>query len=184
LFGRVSSGSRLNIDGALQQLKSVSMSISQSQISENDGAAAATVTIRKVTAPFNQAVTVTLVISDGTEAASGGLISRPVTIPAFQRQVTVPIDAVDDTLLDGTQQVIISIDYLGSEQDRVTLDVLDHETISVLATPDIVFEDAGPNAGTLTITRSNTDIFSPDRIVAVNNSLRFFDRAGQLQSSV
>lgn len=184
LFGRVSSGSRLNIDGALQQLKSVSMSISQSQISENDGAAAATVTIRKVTAPFNQAVTVNLVISDGTEAASGGLISRPVTIPAFQRQVTVPIDAVDDTLLDGTQQVIISIDYLGSEQDRVTLDVLDHETISVLATPDIVFEDAGPNAGTLTITRSNTDIFSPDRIVAVNNSLRFFDRAGQLQSSV
>lgn len=184
LFGRVSSGARLNVNGALQQLKSVSMSISRTEISENEGAAAATVTIRKVTAPFAQAVTVTLLISDGTEASSGGLISRPVTIPAFQRQVTVPIDAVDDTLLDGTQQVVVSIDYLGSEQDRVTLDVLDHETISVFASPDTVFEDAGPNAGTLTITRSNTDVFSPDRIVAVNNSLRFFDRDGQLRSTV
>ncbi|MFM7168792.1 MAG: glutaminyl-peptide cyclotransferase [Planctomycetaceae bacterium] len=184
LFGRVSSGARLNVNGALQQLKAVSMSISKNTISENDGAAAATVTLRKVTAPFNQAVTVTLLISDGTEASSGGKVSLPVTIPAFQRQVTVPIDAVDDTLLDGTQQVVISIDYLGSEQDRVILDVLDHETISVLATPDIVFEDAGTNAGTLTISRSNTDIFSPDRIVAVNNSLRFFDRQGLLKSTV
>ena len=184
LFGRVSSGARLNVNGALNQLKAISMSISKSTISENDGANAATVTIRKVTAPFNQAVTVTLLISDGTEASSGGKVSLPVTIPAFQRQVTVPIDAIDDTLLDGTQQVIISVDYLGSEQDRLTLDVLDHETISVLATPDIVFENAGPNAGTLTITRSNTDIFSPDRIVAVNNSLRFFDRQGLLKSTV
>ncbi len=184
LFGRVSSGARLNVYGALQQLKSVSMSISKTQIAENDGPNAATVTIRKVTAPFNQAVTVTLLISDGTEASSGGKVSLPVTIPAFQRQVTVPIDAIDDTLLDGTQQVVISVDYLGSEQDRVTLDVLDHETISVLATPDIVFEDAGANAGTLTITRSNTDIFSPDRIIAVNNTLRFFDRTGQLKSIV
>ncbi|TWW09482.1 peptidase S8, partial [Planctomyces bekefii] len=184
LFGRVSSGARLNVNGALNQLKSVSMSISRSAISENDGASAAVVTLRKVTAPFNQAVTVTMLISDGTEASSGGKVSLPVTIPAFQRQVTVAIDAIDDTLLDGTQQVVISIDYLGSEQDRLTLDVLDHETISVLATPDIVFEDAGANAGTLTITRSNTDIFSPDRIVAVNNSLRFFDRQGQLKSTV
>jgi len=184
LFGRVSSGARLNVDGALNQLKAISMSISNSTISENDGANAATVTIRKVTAPFSQAVTVTLLISDGTEARSGGVVSLPVTIPAFQRQVTVPIDAIDDTLLDGTQQVIVSVEYLGSEQDRLTLEVLDHETISVLATPDIVFEDAGPNAGTLTISRSNTDIFSPDRIVAVNNSLRFFDRQGLLKSTV
>jgi len=187
LAGVTVSGGRLNLEktiAALPPARIASLSLSSSAIQENAGSSATTLTVTRVAFPFDQPLTVAVTVLDTTEAQLGGGASSTITIPAFRRTVTVPIDAVDDTLLDGTQSVAITVDYLGVEQDRVILDVLDHETISVLATPDIVFEDAGANAGTLTITRSNTDIFSPDRIVAVNNSLRFFDRQGQLKSTV
>jgi subtilisin family serine protease/subtilisin-like proprotein convertase family protein len=178
LSGRVSSGSRLNISGALLQLQAAGMSVNRATIAENDGSNAARLTIRKQTAPIDQPLTVDVIVSDSTELVVGGLTGTSVTIPAFQRQIVLPIDAIDDTLLDGTQSVTIVLRYQGTDLQTLTMDVTDHETITVTANPTTVFENAGVGAGTLTIARSNTDIFPADRVIAVGNELVFFNSQG------
>ncbi|MEY3176139.1 MAG: hypothetical protein RLZZ436_4053 [Planctomycetota bacterium] len=178
LNGLVSTGARLNVAGALQQLPLATISANRSTIAENDGNNAARLTIRKTIAPVNQPLTVEIIVSDSTELSVSGLTGTSVTIPAFQRQITLPIDAIDDTLLDGTQTVTITLRVGGNDVESVNIDVTDHETLSLTINPPSVFENAGANAGTVTITRSNTDVFPADRILAVDNELVFVDRQG------
>ena len=176
--GLVSSNGRLNLYGSLQQLQVAGIQVNRSSIAENDGANAARLTIRKQSAPIDQPLTVDIFFSDPTELTVGGLTGTSVTIPAFQRQVVLPIDAIDDTLLDGTQSVTITLQYQGAIVQSIVIDVTDHETLTVTANPTSVFENAGPAAGNLTITRSNTDVFPADRVVAVDNDIVFFDDTG------
>jgi subtilisin-like proprotein convertase family protein len=178
LRNAVSSNGRLNIEGALQQLKVAGIQADKKSIAENDGNNAARLTIRKISAEIDQPLTVEVIVSDDTELAVGGLTGTTVTIPAFSRQITLPIDAIDDTLLDGTQSVTITLRYQGTDLQTIVMDVTDHETITVTANPSTVFENAGVGAGTLTITRSNTDVLPADRIIAVGEELVFFDDAG------
>lgn len=178
LAGRVATGARLNVSRALQQLPLASISADRTAIAENDGNNAARLTIRKTIAPVNQPLTVDIIVGDPTELSVGGLTGTSVTIPAFQRQITVPINAIDDTLLDGTQRVSITLRIGGNDVETVTIDVTDHETLTLTADPTTVIENAGIGAGTLTIARSNTDIFPPNRVVAVGNELIFYDRQG------
>lgn len=183
LNGLVKTGARLNVNNALAQLQVASISISPASVAENAGARAATLVIRKQSAPIDQPITLDIFSSDSTEAVVRGLTGTSITIPAFVRQVTLQIDAVDDTLLDGTQTVAFDLYYQGAQLQRVTLDVTDYETVSVVASPSDVVENAGAGAGTLTITRSNTDVFSPPRVVAVGNRLRFYDKDGVQQGA-
>ncbi len=178
LSGRVATGARLNVANALQQLPLASISVDRSTIAENAGNNAAGLTIRKTIAPVNQPLTVNIIVGDATELAVGGLTGTSVTIPAFQRQITLPINAIDDTLLDGTQRVSITLRIGGNDVETVTIDVTDHETLTLTADPSTVLENAGAGVGTLTISRSNTDIFPPNRVVAVGNELIFYDRQG------
>jgi subtilisin family serine protease/subtilisin-like proprotein convertase family protein len=186
LTGRVATGARLNVNNALQFLQVATVTLSRTSVREDAGAGAATLTIRKSNFPLDQAMTVDLLISDLTEAnipALGG--STTVTIPAGQRQVSFFVSAIDDTLLDGTQTVIFDLQYQGSSINTAVLQVTDVEEITVVANPTTVVENAGAGAGTLTISRSNTDVFAPSRVVAVGNQLRFFNRSGvQTGSSV
>jgi len=181
LNGLVATGARLNVNNALSQLLVASISVSPGSVAENAGPNAATITIRKLAAPLDQPLTLDVFGSDPTEAIIRGLTGTSITIPAFVRQITLSVDAIDDTLLDGTQTVVFDLQYLGASLQQVTLDVTDYESVSVVATPDNVFENAGVGAGTLTVTRSNTDVFAPDRVVAVGNRLRFYDKTGVQQ---
>ncbi|MFM7057242.1 MAG: S8 family serine peptidase [Planctomycetota bacterium] len=178
LAGRVATGARLNVANALQQLPLASISVDRTTIAENAGNNAARLTVRKTIAPVNQPLTVNIIVGDATELSVGGLTGTSVTIPAFQRLITLPINAIDDTLLDGTQRVSITLRIGGNDVETVTIDVTDHETLTLTANPSTVFENAGVGAGTLTIARSNTDIFPPNRVVAVGNELIFYDRQG------
>jgi subtilisin-like proprotein convertase family protein len=183
LNGRVATGARLNVNNSLSQLLVASVSVSPASIAENAGPNAATITIRKQAAPLDQPLTLNVIVSDPTEAVVRGLTGTSITIPAFVRQITLPVDAIDDTLLDGTQTVVIDLQYQGASVQLVTLDVTDYESVSVVATPDNVSENAGIGAGTLTVTRSNTDVFAPARVVAVGNRLRFYDKDGVQQGA-
>lgn len=180
LTNRVSSGGRLNVQGALQQLQLASFSVAPGSIAENAGANAATLTIRKQTAPINQPLTLEIVVSDLSEVTLPGITGNilQVTIPAFRRSVQVPITAVDDTLLDGTQIVQLELQSSGATIDLLNIAVTDHETLSVTAIPNIVTEADGPGAGILRVARSNTDTSSPDRVVTVDNELIFIDKTG------
>ncbi len=180
LGNRVSTGSRLNISGALQQLQVASFSVSPGTISENDGPGAATLTIRKQTAAINLPLSLDIVVNDLSEVTLPGITGNTltVTIPAFVRQITIPVTAVDDNLLDGTQIALLELQAGGATIESLNIAVTDHETLSITAVPDIVTESDGANAGVLYITRSNTDTSSPNRLVAVENDLVFIDEFG------
>jgi len=178
LAGLVSTGARLNLRGALQQLSVASIASNRSTIAENAGNNAARITLRKVNFPIDQPLTLDVIVSDATELFVGGLTGTSVTIPAFQRSINLPVNALDDTLLDGTQTVLITLQYNGSDVQTIAIDVTDHETLTLTIDPTSVLENAGVGAGTLTITRSNTDLFPPNRVIAVGNELVFFDRQG------
>lgn len=186
LAGRVATGARLNVNNALDFLKAATFSVSPSSIAENAGAGAATITIRKANFPVNQALTLDLFLSDASEVSIPALgAGTQVVIPAGQTQISMSVTAVDDNLLDGTQTVIFDLHFQSVSIATATLDVTDHESVSIVANPDSVFENAGANAGTLTVSRSNTDVFAPARVAAVNNELRFFNRSGaQVNASV
>lgn len=152
----------------------LAVSVSPRSIVENAGANAATGTVsRPASANLALPLDVLLFSSDTTEAT----VPTMVTIPAGRRSVTFPINAVDDALLDGLQTTRITAS-IGSYTAGVNLDVLDYEELTISVSPVAFAEDAGPGAATLTITRSNTNIDPPNKIVAVNNELRRYDDAG------
>lgn len=78
-----------------------------------------------------------------------------MTIPAGQASVAFPINAVNDNLLDGAQQVTItaSAAAYGSSSDNIQVN--DHELISVSLSANSLSEVGGQTVAT--ITRSNTD---------------------------
>jgi len=143
---------------------------------EDAGVLASTGTVsRPASANLSVSLTVNLTSSDTTELT----VPATVTILPGRRSATFPITAVDDTLLDGTQTARITAS-IGSYSTDLDLDVVDHETLSVVVNPVAFNEDAGPGASSITITRSNTNIDPPNKIVAVNNELRTYDNAGTL----
>jgi subtilisin-like proprotein convertase family protein len=89
-------------------------------------------------------------------------VQSTVVIPANQSSVFVPINGIDDTVLDGTRisglrATTTSAGYL-SGTDNVN--VLDHETLRFTVNRTTVPETAGVGTITGTLTRLNTDINS------------------------
>ncbi|MFM8172372.1 MAG: dockerin type I domain-containing protein [Pirellulaceae bacterium] len=127
--------------------------LTPTSISENAGNGAVQLTIERSGFPVAQSLTVQLSSSDTSEL----VVPATVIIPANQTQVVVPLDVIDDTLLDGTQSVIVSAQAGSVIAPTVTLQVIDHETLSVTIAPSSIRENAGPGAALVTVTRSNTD---------------------------
>jgi hypothetical protein len=123
-------------------------------ISENDGNAAAIGTIRRGNTDIAAPLTVILNSDDSSELKVPG----SVTIAAGRSSATFLVDAADDSLLDGTQNVAVTASAEGYVPGTGALAVLDHETLTVVIAADVVDENAGPSATTATISRSNTDI--------------------------
>lgn len=133
---------------------SLELSIDRNSIAEVAGANAAVVTVRRVGFDTSLPLSVALASSDTTELQLPG----SVVIPAGQTTATVPVQAIDDSLLDGTVQVLISASVGSIASNNVTVDVLDSEKILVSLNRTTFAENAGAGAATLTVTRSNTDI--------------------------
>ena len=79
-------------------------------------------------------------------------------IPFGQQSVTVPLDAVDDNILDGTQTVTITASALGYvDVPSDTIDVLDAETVGVDIVANQISEAAGNGATQVRVFRTNVD---------------------------
>ncbi|MBL8817580.1 MAG: hypothetical protein JNL58_16260 [Planctomyces sp.] len=89
-------------------LSGLSLSVTPSTISENNGSAEVTVSRTSTVGDLQ----IQLSSSDETEA----LVPQTVTIPAGSTSVTFSVDAVDDVLLDGVQTVQISAVATGALQ--------------------------------------------------------------------
>jgi len=132
----------------------LTLTLAANSISENGGKVQATVTRNIVT---NTPLEIQLSSSDTTEAT----VPQTVIIPANQASATFEIKGVDDTILDGTQGVIITAKptYTGTNitvdagQATANLNVTDNESPSLTLTLDKnIISETG--TATATITRN------------------------------
>ena len=134
--------------------ETLTLTIDAAAISERVGSTTATVT-RSNTDDLSQTLTVNLASSDLSEAS----VPASIEIPANAASISFTIDAVDDELLDGTQQVELAASAFGYVSDVAELDVTDHETLAVSIEESSISEAGGVASGT--VTRSNTDTSQP-----------------------
>ncbi len=128
------------------------MAIAPSAVSEKNGVAIGT--ISRAGADTSTALTVSLQSSDTSEATVPGT----VVIPIGAVTATFNVTAVDDSLLDGPQTVVITASANSFFNGTASLQILDHETLTVGIAPASISEKGGTATGT--VTRSNTDITS------------------------
>lgn len=140
-FGTASS---LNVTD--DEFAKLTVSISPATFNEGAGAVAATATITRNTDTAS-ALTVTLNSSDATEAA----VPTTVVIPAGQTSVSVPIEAVDDFVVDGTISVSVSASAAGHASGSSSINVTDNDIAGLTVTPvsGLITTEAG---GTATFT--------------------------------
>ncbi|QEG43306.1 PKD domain-containing protein [Roseimaritima ulvae] len=141
----------------------LTLQLDRSAIDEDAGGGAATLTVTRTGPTQTTAQTLSLSSSDPGEAS---LVASAV-IPAGQRSVSVPVAAVDDTLLDGPQSVALSASGNGLETAAIDLIVRDVESLAATFNVAQTIEDAAAGALALTVRRSNTDL---DEAVAVTLS--------------
>ncbi len=82
-----------------------------------------------------------------------------MVIPAGVASANFSISAVDDTLLDGTQNVAITVTATGYQITTQILAVTDYETLTLSISPSSMSENGGSALGT--VSRNNTDIDQP-----------------------
>ena len=152
---------RLTVQAIVTGAPELLLSVSPTTIREDGGTA--TVTVTRNNGDDSQALVVSLASNDTTEAS----VPTTVTIPANSTSATFIVTGVDDALLDGTQTATISAtatDYTG---DTVSVQVSDHETVTITINPGSLSENGGTAVGTAT--RSNTDI-SSSLVISLSSS--------------
>ena len=129
---------------------SLALSLSPSSITEGAGPATATLTASP--APVANTV-VTLTSSDPSSAT----VPATVIIPAGQASVTFPVTIIDDAVLNGTRNVLLTAGTAGYATGTATLVVNDNETAALtVSAPTTLFEAAGSVLGTLTVSAAPT----------------------------
>jgi hypothetical protein len=108
----------------------LALAIAPSSFSESAGVGAATGTVTATPAPSSN-LTVTLASLDSTELT----VPTTVTILANQTTATFSVAAVDDTLADGNQSVVVTATGSGYSQGSTTVSVTDNEVALVGVTP-------------------------------------------------
>ncbi len=134
-------------------LELLSLTLLSTSISENGGTAQARLT--RTNSNIGLPLTVNLQSSDTSEAT----VPAQVTIAAGASFVLFQVTAVDDTLLDGLQNAIITASATGYRNETQTLSVTDFESLSLSLSSTSISESGGSSVAT--ITRSNTDISQP-----------------------
>ncbi|MBV9864673.1 MAG: SBBP repeat-containing protein [Abitibacteriaceae bacterium] len=129
----------------------LTLSVTPNSFSEAAGPGVATGTVTRNT-PNGAALTVNLFSN------ISGKVSFPatVTIPANQNSVTFSIDAIDNSIVDGDQTVVIVASQTGFTTGTASVTVTDDDvpTLSLTINPNIFSEAGGSNAATGTVTRN------------------------------
>ncbi|MEQ9407227.1 MAG: Calx-beta domain-containing protein [Fuerstiella sp.] len=146
---------------------SLSLSIDPASVSEAAGAAAATGTVTRNNADVSGPLTVTLTSNDTGEAT----VPTTVVIPAGQSSATFDIAAVDDALVDGTQNATITASATGFSSDNATIAITDNDTLALTLTINLatVSESDGATAAVGTVSRNNADLSSALTVTLSSN---------------
>jgi hypothetical protein len=127
--------------------ETLSVTVTPSSIRENSGMGAALVTVTRSNTDRAQALIVTLQSSDISEAT----VPATLILPAFAASASTLVDAVDDELLDGTQNVLLQADASSYVSGSTSLAVEDFEAIRLEIAPGNYSEAPGANQGSITL---------------------------------
>ncbi|MGM3307355.1 ExeM/NucH family extracellular endonuclease [Anabaena sp. WFMT] len=136
------------IGGGGQSTPTLSLTVTPNNFSEGAGINAATATVTR-TGDTTNALNVTLTSNDITEAT----VPTTVTIAAGQTFATFAINAVDDALIDGSQNVVIAANAIGFSNVTANITVTDDD----IAPPTIIkIHDIQGNGATFNSAFSGT----------------------------
>jgi hypothetical protein len=163
-------------------LPAVTLWLDAASFSESAGSAAALGTVRRNDGDVSGSLVVELASDDPSEAA----VPASVTIPAGRASATFPVDAVDDSLVDGPREVSLTASVAGYANGTAELTVLDREDLVLEVAVDEISEKKGVTTATVTRTDASGDLIvglatSDDMEVAVVTSIVIPD--GQLKSA-
>ena len=119
----------------------LTLSVSDTSVTENVGEGATSGTVTRSGADFSRSLAVSLSSSDQSEAR----LPAMVTIPAGAASVTFLIDAVDDTVTDGPQTVLLTATAGGYTAADANLSVEDD--IHVPPRAVVILDNMNPNCG-------------------------------------
>jgi hypothetical protein len=132
----------------------LTVTLAATNISEAAGANATTGVVRHNDADLSRPVTVTLTSTNTSEAT----VPARVTIPAGQASAQFSVDAVDDSLLDGAQEVVIKAASEGYVDDNGALTVTDREELTLVIADNVINEKGGFTTATVTRTDTSGDL--------------------------
>ena len=139
----------------------LSLSIDPNIFSEGDGVGIATGTVTR-TGDLVSAVTVTLESSDTTELS----VPSSVFIAAGQASVNFTVDAVDDDLQDGEQNVTVTATASDFFTANIAVTVVDNEdpipTINLSADSTSISENGGVSMVTVEVSEASDDGYTFD----------------------
>ncbi|NND98055.1 MAG: hypothetical protein HKN47_12075 [Pirellulaceae bacterium] len=131
---------------------SLQLSLSASSVAEDAGESAAILTVLRSGPVRDTDHAIVLLSSDDSEV----VLPPTIVIPAYESAATVAVSTIDDTLLDGTVNVVITASASDVYPGDIAVDVLDREFLTaLLSVTEIVENDT--SAAILQVTRSNTD---------------------------
>ncbi len=107
----------------VQDAEAIVLTANRASIKENAGANAAMLTIRRTNTDRGNPIVVNLSSNNAAEL----ILPSSVEIPANAASVQVPIDAVDDTVLDGLKNIQIMAQASGYDHGTIAISVTDQE---------------------------------------------------------
>lgn len=136
------------------------LSIDKDRFNESDGKNAALLRIERSGLPTSAPLTVSI-----TSSTPNGLkrIEHPssVVIPPNETFVEIPVNVLDNELLEGDVQVELTASTGTLPRVTLPLTILDFEYLTVQTSSTEFFETAGGGASVLVITRSNSNLSLP-----------------------
>ncbi|MEZ6130768.1 MAG: peptidylprolyl isomerase [Planctomycetaceae bacterium] len=122
----------------------LSLSVNNATISESAGASAATITVSRNTSDTQGDLQIALTTSPAGQSKLS-LGQTTVIIPAGQTSVTVPVNAIDNSVIDSDTTITVTATATGSGSDTVQITVTNDDISALTLTPlqTQVFEDTG-----------------------------------------
>ncbi|WP_197168162.1 FG-GAP-like repeat-containing protein [Neorhodopirellula pilleata] len=136
-----------SVDILVTDFEQLNLSLVASSISEQGGATELVLTRSDAT----RVQSVSISSNDATEA----LLPPGVSFAVGERTVRVPVTAVDDNILDGSQFVNITVAGMGLIDQSIVLEVTDFEALALQLDSSTVSENGGTLQGRLRRTDPN-----------------------------